>query len=165
MALRYVERYATTRGKLLAYLKRKLRERGWEGIDPPVPEAIVTRFAEQQYVDDAGFAEARATAMTRRGLGGRRVSEALRIAGIEDGDLGPARAIVDHGAVASALSFARRKRIGPFAAEPHDPAMRQKSLAAFLRAGHSFDLARRVLALPPGDLGEFAPEQDDFDAS
>jgi hypothetical protein len=28
-ALRYVERYATTRGRLADYLKRKIRERGW----------------------------------------------------------------------------------------------------------------------------------------
>ena len=30
-ALRYVERYATTRAKLVAYLTRKLRERGADG--------------------------------------------------------------------------------------------------------------------------------------
>jgi regulatory protein len=165
LALRYVERYATTRGKLLGYLRRKLRERGWEGDAAPAPEAIVARFAEQQYVDDAGFAEARATAMTRRGLGGRRVRETLRIAGVEESDLGPAREVVESGAVASALSLARRKRIGPYAAERLDPAMRQKALTAFLRAGHSFELARRILALAPGDLGEFAPEQDDLQAS
>ena len=31
LALRYVERFATTRGKLTAYLTRKIRERGWTG--------------------------------------------------------------------------------------------------------------------------------------
>ncbi|HYZ48955.1 MAG TPA: RecX family transcriptional regulator, partial [Sphingomonas sp.] len=30
-ALRYVERYATTRARLADYLSRKLRERGWAG--------------------------------------------------------------------------------------------------------------------------------------
>ena len=31
LALRYVERFATTRGRLTDYLTRKIRERGWEG--------------------------------------------------------------------------------------------------------------------------------------
>ena len=31
LALRYVERFATTRGRLTDYLKRKIRERGWDG--------------------------------------------------------------------------------------------------------------------------------------
>ena len=44
-ALRYVERYATTRAKLVAYLHRKLRERGREGeIDV---DALADRMAER----------------------------------------------------------------------------------------------------------------------
>lgn len=56
LALRYVGRFATSRGKLLAYLARKLRERGWGGEAPADPEALVARFAELGYVDDSGFA-------------------------------------------------------------------------------------------------------------
>ena len=37
LALSYVGRFATSRGKLVDYLRRKLRERGWEGEgDPPL---------------------------------------------------------------------------------------------------------------------------------
>src|SRR5690606_32415754 len=67
LALRYVERFATTRGKLAAYLARKIRERGREG-DPADPGAIAERFAELGYVNDRLFAEAKASSMTRRGL-------------------------------------------------------------------------------------------------
>ncbi|KTW08260.1 RecX family transcriptional regulator, partial [Sphingomonas sanguinis] len=35
LALRYVERFATTEGKLVDYLTRKLRERGWAGEGAP----------------------------------------------------------------------------------------------------------------------------------
>jgi regulatory protein len=160
LALRYVERYATTRGKLTAYLRRKLRERGWAEAAEPDLDGLVARFAECGYVDDRSFAEMRATAMTRRGLGARRVAEALRGAGIRELDLASARAVVEEGAVASALAFARRKRFGPYAPAPLNAPARQKAMAAFLRAGHGFDLARRLLDLPPGDLGEYAPEGD-----
>ena len=56
-ALRYVERYATTRANLVAYLQRKLRERGSEG--PVDVDALADRMAELRYVDDRAFAESR----------------------------------------------------------------------------------------------------------
>ena len=159
LALRYVERFATTRGRLTDYLRRKIRERGWDG--PPVdPATIAERFAAQGYVDDRAFGEARAAAMARRGLGARRVQGALRAAGIvgEDADA-IAPAIADR-AVAAAVAYARRKRIGPFAASTPDRSQREKQLAAMVRAGHGFDLARRILAAVPGDEAALAAMDD-----
>ena len=72
LALRYVERFATTRGKLAHYLARKIRERGWDG-PPADPQAIAERMAGYGYVDDRAYAEAKARALTRRGYGARRV--------------------------------------------------------------------------------------------
>ncbi|WP_242194760.1 regulatory protein RecX, partial [Sphingomonas hankookensis] len=117
-ALRYVERYATTRGKLAAYLTRKLRERGSEG--PVDIEGLADRMAELRYVDDRAFAEMRAASMTRRGLGARRIRDALRHAGVGEEDAEAVADTLDDGAEAAALAFARRKRIGPFALEPTD---------------------------------------------
>ncbi|MBS0479902.1 MAG: RecX family transcriptional regulator, partial [Proteobacteria bacterium] len=85
MALRYVERFATTRGRLADYLKRKIRERGWDG-EAADPAAIAERFAELGYIDDRAYGEARANAMARRGLGERRVAGALRQAGVTGED-------------------------------------------------------------------------------
>ena len=62
LALRYVERYATTRAKLAAYLARKLRERGSADAMPDI-EGLVERFANLGYVDDRAFGEMRAAAM------------------------------------------------------------------------------------------------------
>src|SRR3546814_9679757 len=59
MALRYVERYATSEEKLARYLRRKLRERGWDREDAPPVAALVQRLAGLRYVDDRQFAEAR----------------------------------------------------------------------------------------------------------
>jgi regulatory protein len=91
LAIAYVGRYATTRAKLAAYLRRKLAERGWEGPGPAPVEAIVERCAELGYVDDRAFAEARAVSLTRRGYGPRRLAAALLGAGIEPDDMAQAR--------------------------------------------------------------------------
>jgi regulatory protein len=151
LALRYVERFATTRAKLSDYLRRKLRERGWKGEREPDPAAIAERFAAQGYVDDAAYALSKARALSGRGYGKRRLEQKLWAAGVIDADGEEARLHADEEAVASALRFAERRRLGPFAPEPHrDPKQREKALAAMVRAGHGFGLSRAIIALPPG---------------
>jgi regulatory protein len=78
------------------------------------------------------------------------LSQALRAAGVDDDDAQAARDYASAEAVAAALRFARRRRIGPFAAEAHDLSERQKAIGAMIRAGHSFALARAITVLPPG---------------
>jgi regulatory protein len=152
LGLFYAGRYATTRAKLADYLRRKLRERGWSGDGAPPVEALVARFAGLGYVDDAAFARAKTGSLLRRGYGERRVEQALKAAGIDAEDAAPAREEAGRGAEQAALRFARRRRIGPYAEAPHDWETRQKAAAAMLRAGHSLDLVRRILAASPGDI-------------
>ena len=153
LALRYVERFATTRGKLADYLRRKVRERGWTGPDAD-PQAIAERMAGLGYIDDRQFAESRAAALTRRGLGAARVAGALRQARVEEADAAAVRPAVLREAAASALRFARRKRIGPFAAAVADRPLRDKQVAQMVRAGHAFALSRRIVEAQPGDEAE-----------
>jgi regulatory protein len=162
LALRYAGRFATTRAKLRAYLKRKIRERGWAGERPAELEAIANRFAELGYVDDRGYALAKSRALTGRGYGKRRVVDALRVAGVDESDSEAARDHADAGAVAAALRFAERRRIGPYATTfVSDPKEKEKAFAAMVRAGHGFGLARAILNLAAGtevdadELAEF----------
>ncbi|WP_237219608.1 regulatory protein RecX [Sphingomonas arenae] len=151
LALRYVSRFATTRAKLLSYLQRKLRERGWEGTDEPDIEGLVSRIAELGYVNDEAYALAKAGSLSARGYGQARVRQALRVAGVDEEDGASARNLAREQAADAALRFARRKRIGPFAVSPADPRMREKSLAAMIRAGHDFALARAIVSAEPGE--------------
>ena len=157
LALYYVGRYATTRAKLSAYLARKVRDRGWQGEDGPDIERLVERFAETGLVDDASFALAKSRSLSERGYGRGRVRQALRAAGIEEADGEAAHELAAEQAVEAAVRFARRRRIGPFAAQSPDRAAREKALAAMIRAGHGFELAKAVIDMPPGteiDLDE-----------
>lgn len=151
LALRYVERFATTRSRLRDYLRRKLRERGWKGDADPDLAAIADKFASLGYVDDAAYALNKARSLSGRGYGKRRLVQKLRFAGVEDADGEDARSLADEEAVSSALRFAERRRLGPFAAvPPGNPRDREKALAAMIRAGHGFALARAILELAPG---------------
>ena len=150
LALFYVGRYATTRAKLAAFLNRKIRERGWQGPDEPAIERLIERFAETGLVDDASYALSKSRSLSERGYGKRRVSTALRAAGIGDEDGAEARDLADAQAVESAVKYARKKRIGPFAAERPDPKNRERALGSLIRAGHSFELARALIDCLPG---------------
>lgn len=160
LALRYVERFATTRAKLASYLRRKLRERGWDDGETPPVDALVERIATLGYVDDRAWAEAKATLMTRRGLGARRVQQALDHAGVVADDADTIVPAIRDQAVESAIAFARRKRIGPFAREPGDRPQIERQVGQMARAGHPLDLARRIAAMPPGEPAETGDLQD-----
>lgn len=167
LALRYVGKYATTRAKLSGYLNRKVRERGWEGELPADIGGLANRFAELGYVDDAAYALGQSRSLSARGYGKRRLADKLRLAGVDEADGGEARRYADAEAVRAALRLAERRRLGPFASAEADRAKREKWIAAMIRAGHGFGLARAISAMPPGadvdedQLREFVQSTDD----
>ncbi|MGL5839985.1 MAG: RecX family transcriptional regulator, partial [Sphingorhabdus sp.] len=79
------------------------------------------------------------------GYGGRRISEDLRAKGIAEDDAGDAKAESEAQKWQSADRFAQRKRIGPYATEVASDDLKRKQLAAFLRAGHEFEIARMFI--------------------
>lgn len=154
LALAYVARFATSAGKLEAYLRRKLRERGWAGEGEPALAALVERFVGAGYVDDRAFALSRGGSLLRRGYGRRRIDQALGAAGIAEDLREEAR-----GSVAAqrqaALALARKRGFGPFSKVQLDRPRREKQVAAMLRAGHPLDSARRIV-----DAGSIATLED-----
>jgi regulatory protein len=171
MALAYVARFATSGGRLTDYLKRKLRERGWEGESAPDVAALVERMVARGYIDDAGFAQARGAGLLRRGFGARRIAETLGRDGIDAPLVAQASGSVHERRVA-ALAFARRRRLGPFGAgsdEMHDsrngrldPAVRARQVAAMVRAGHPFATASALIDAADGNAAqEWVDEADD----
>jgi regulatory protein len=166
LALRYVGKYSTTRAKLRAYLSRKVRERGWNEDREPDLEALAQRFVELGYIDDAAYALSKSRALTGRGYGKRRLVETLRIAGVGEEDGREAVDAADADAVAAALRYAERRRIGPFAPQLADRPARERALAAMVRAGHAFALSRAIVNLGPGaevdrfNLGQCSGPED-----
>lgn len=144
MALAYVARFATTRARLEDYMRRKLRERGWDGEGDPPIAALAEKFCEAGYVDDAAYARMKAGSLLRRGYGARRVGQALHAAGVDEDVREDARPSRMAGREA-ALAMARKRRFGPFGSEVPDRARREKQLAAMLRAGHGMDSARAMI--------------------
>ena len=173
LALTYVARFATSRAKLGQYLRRKLQERGWATEREAPVASIVEKLADAGYIDDPAYALAKARTLGARGYGERRVAgdagqgrEAVIWRGHGGGwiGVGETRLVdtaerVEKRVNASIVTRGGRShddvitssayRIGPFAPSPPDRRDSDKALAAMIRAGHPFELARQVLNLPP----------------
>jgi regulatory protein len=153
LALSYVGRFATTGAKLEAYLARKIRERGVaEDPDGRMVEldvsGLVEQFVERGYVDDDAYARSKSRDLSSRGYGARRVEQALWAAGV-DQQLRESNAPSLAERRRSAIVMATKRRFGPFGLhddqERLDTAVREKQIAAMLRAGHDMDLVRFIL--------------------
>lgn len=168
LALAYVARFATSGGRLSDYLKRKIRERGWDGEPGPDVDAVVAQMVDRGYIDDAGFAHARGQGMMRRGYGARRIAETLARDGIEAPLIAQAGGNEHENRIA-ALAFARRRRLGPFGRGSGeggecvlDPALRARQVAAMMRAGHPHGTARALVdAADVAAAQEWVDEADD----
>jgi regulatory protein len=147
LALYYVGRFATTRGKLRIYLKRKLKERGWDEETPPDLDQLIEDFAERNYVDDLGYAVGKTASLKRRGMGPVRIKSALQGAGIDASLIADLTDLDEEEAHTLAIDFARRKKIGPFAINPGDERLQRRWMGAFLRAGHNSNRARAILKM------------------
>jgi len=159
LALSYVARFSTTRAKLSAYLHRKIRERGIDESSGELDvDAVADRIVELGYIDDAAYARAKSESLLRRGYGGRRVEQALFVAGIDDAtrsELAPD----ERNRRRAALALASKRGFGPFgrefdASRGLDMSLREKQIAAMVRAGHDFAAAKAIIDSPSADAAE-----------
>lgn len=172
LALSYVARFSTTGAKLEGYLARKLRERGVaEDADGRALEldvsGLVSRFIELGYIDDAAYARGKSRDLTARGFGARRVEQALWAAGVDEqvrGDNAPGEAESRR----AVILLARKRRFGPFGRQSEDELsveqrhkLREKQVAAMLRAGHGYDHVRFIMdAAAIEDIEEWLSEAE-----
>lgn len=168
-ALGYITRTAATAATLRRALERKVgtwarlaqKTRDAEDVAVDVAraretiEAVIARFREVGLVNDAAFAEARARGLSRAGRSRRAIGAHLAAKGI---DTETARRVLPHDAsteLAAALTFARKRRIGPYAREEVvERAAKQKALAAMARAGFDWDTCERALRMDREEADE-----------
>lgn len=158
-AFYYLSRYASSSGNLRRVLRNKVRRRTGTDHEPP-PEAgrwisdVVAKCVRLGLVDDRNYGAAKIRSMLRSGKSLRQIRIFLMSKSL-DGDLidqlleasaGPDGAVE----LSAAMTFAKRRRFGPFA-RPRDEneaerkVRRDKALGAFSRAGFPFPLAKLIL--------------------
>ena len=152
-ALFHLQRYATTTAMLRrVLLRRAARSARAHGTDPAagraMVEALLERFARAGLLDDARFARARAESLLARGTSPRAIAFKLKARGVSPGEVRSALAALsdcrEDPELEAAMALARRRRLGPFG----QGVAREREVAALLRAGFSWSVAKRVLGAP-----------------
>jgi regulatory protein len=165
-ALAYLARYAATEAGLLRVLERRVDRWARRIADAEDAETIaakaaaargvvrevVARLVAAGVVNDVAFAESRARSLTRGGRSRRSAAAHLAAKGVDPATARAALPDDDTSELAAALVLARKRRIGPFRRDaPPDDAGLRRELGMLARAGFPLDVARRALAMEPGE--------------
>jgi regulatory protein len=163
-ALAYLSRFAATEAGLARVLDRRIerwaalaRAEGDEDVDAAAAgareqvRALVRDLARSGALDDRLYAEARARSLARAGRSRRAVLAQLAAKGVAPEIAAAALPPPEH-ELAQALSFARRRRLGPFrGTDAASPEQERRELASLARAGFPPGVARRALQADPED--------------
>ena len=169
-ALRYVARAEATQYGVESMLRRKLRERcertgeSPESIEHRIPD-VVLELVDKGYVDDRRLAEHLYDRARRQGRSQAQIRAQLQKKGV-DGALIEAieaervetrneadpsdeyrrEATSEDEELEAAFRAARKRRIGPYCADPEERAeRRERHLGVLARQGFSRDIAYRVI--------------------
>jgi regulatory protein len=168
-ALLHLARFAATEVALKRVLERRVDRwaRAAEAEGQPreaiAPAAAAARAAAAEVaatmvragaVDDAAFAASRARRLARAGRSQRAIAAHLAAKGVDAATAAAALPEGEEAELDAALAFCRRRRIGPFARAPEDADRQRKALAALARGGFAHAIARRALAMDPGQAEE-----------
>lgn len=144
VALHYLRGSSASRKGLVQLLERKVqryvRENGGdlEGVKVIIDQ-VVARMDQDGYINDARMAESTTASLHRQGKSSRAIQMKLREKGIEPGLAAQSAITTPEREMEAALMLVKRKRLGV------DPERRQKDFAVLMRAGFSYDLAKRAL--------------------
>ncbi|WP_420346365.1 regulatory protein RecX [Pelagibius sp.] len=152
-ALRYLDRYDAASGHLRRLLMGKVtlsaRVHGTDAsAGAAAVDRLIQRLAAAGVLNDARFARERLRSLRAKGCSLAMVRARLAAKGLAQDLIETTLAEADEDAVgtdlAAALTYARRRRLGPFRSEARAE-RRDRDLAALGRQGFDYETARRVI--------------------
>ncbi|TYC58733.1 regulatory protein RecX [Rhodobacterales bacterium] len=158
-ALHYLERYSSSRANLRKVLERKVfkackaLEKDPAEFDTLI-DNVIDKCVRASLVDDQSYAETKTASLRRRGSSRRKIEAHLSAKGVDRSTIETVLSSDSHDDETVALTFAKRRRLGPFRKPSEREERRDKDLAAMCRAGFSFDLARRVITAEPDPVDD-----------
>lgn len=155
-ALRYIDRFATSRDNLRSVLMRRVHTSNYHhdtDIDEGAVwiEELLDKLEKSQVINDQLYAEMRAGTLHRKGTSVRVISMKLKEKGLSEDNIQKALDALrlenqsENLERDSAIAHAKRRRMGPWRVEGKREEMRDKDLARLARAGFSYDLAREII--------------------
>ena len=165
--LYYLERFAASKAHFKEVMCRKSKrscmhhkDQDYDACIKMVDE-LADKFEACGLLNDEVYANALAASLRRKGLSTRAAQVKMRNKGISFDQASLALGQLDaqsyetqeDAEFAAALKLARKKKIGPYSVVKDQD--NQKSLGVLARAGFSYDIARCIIDMEPGNLEKF----------
>jgi len=152
IALYYLERFESSESNLRAVLQRRIDKYAFydKAYRPEQAyqwaEEVIEECLKKNFVNDERFAEFKIENYLNAGKSKRYIEQKLKQKGVDDKIVEEILSTADYSEYDTALNFARKKKIACFRPdEENRSANRQKDLAALIRAGFDYDVAKEVL--------------------
>lgn len=163
--LYYLQRFAASTEQFRTVMNRKITRSCAAHADQDIGEcrimleALIEKFQNAGLLDDNTYAQQTVAKMRCRGASSSAIAQALQKKGVKSSTSRSALAQydevsgVENADLLAATRFAKRKRLGAFSTGTKKIAV-EKSLAAYARAGFSYETARRVLGMDKDEAME-----------
>ncbi|MCB1562082.1 MAG: regulatory protein RecX [Alphaproteobacteria bacterium] len=162
--LYYLQRFSASSGHFREVMLRKIKRSCHAHTDQDFEacvtllDALILRFQETGLLNDEDYARMMVRSLRQRGHSRRLILLRLGAKGLPQDLIQEQLVYLDHDECEdqgeaerqAALVFARKKRFGPYAADPDQN--REKAMASMARAGFSYDTIQHVLSIKTEDL-------------
>lgn len=153
IALYYLRRFESSTDNLRRVLQKRINDYVRQNPEFDREEAfgwveeILEDFQRYGYVSDERFTEIRVRDYIRAGKSVRYIKGKLREKGIGEDIIAAVMENYQYDEYETALTLARKKRIGPFRANPEERFnYRTKDIGTLSRAGFSYEVVQRVMS-------------------
>ncbi len=164
--LAYLQRFPASSMHFRSVMMRKINKSCRHHIDQDINECItmldklIIKLQELSLLDDAAYLKGMIVSLRKRGLSSAQIYNKLQQKGYKRNNIESELKKHDkdeydseyEGDVHAALIFARKKKLGLFdIMQKRDP---EKSLATMARAGYSYEVSKKILAMSKEELPE-----------
>ncbi len=165
--LAYLQRFPSSSANFRTVMIRKINRSCKHHEDQSLEECVelldktVEKFIELGLLNDAEYLRGMVISLRRRGQSARQIEMKLKQKGMDSNIIIEELRSHDeseyrdeyNGDLHAALTFARKKRIGPY--DVTERYEFEKALAIMARAGYSFDVAKKTISIKPEELDDY----------
>ena len=159
----YLEKYSPSKQQLRTYLFKKIikinqKKSSKKEIFNLIDEVIVT-LIDQKFLNDKYYSDAKSKLFLKRGYSLNKIRYNLIKKGIDEKYIKDSISKIKENEsdpdFFSAIKICKKRRIGPIREESNRPLFYKKDISILARSGFSYEISRRVLAIPKDEFKKF----------
>jgi len=159
----YLEKYSPSKQQLKTYLFKKLINKRQKISSKKeifnLIDSVISSLVDQKLLSDEYYSDSKSKAFLRRGYSLNKIRYNLIKKGIDEKYIKASISKIKENEsdpdFFSAIKICKRRRIGPCREESNRPLFYKKDISILARSGFSYDISKKVLAIPKEEFKKF----------